>query len=133
MGEYGLKRKQEARALGMRAEEYFSRLLHESGFSILERNYSVYGTGEVDLIANSGYKILSIEIKARTIAGLSQIYDHSATLAVNAMKRKRIYACMQEYCNKHHLGKEYDVSYWLGIYYVNPYGFLLFSDLLACE
>jgi len=56
--------KERARAQGVNAEERVAAHLQADGFSIVARNYQVFG-GELDIVAVKGEQLIFVEVKYR--------------------------------------------------------------------
>ena len=52
--------------VGEKGEKIVCREMRRMGLTILRRNYSVYGVGEIDIIARDGSCLLFVEVKTRT-------------------------------------------------------------------
>lgn len=125
-------RQADSKKLGAAAEAYFCKLLRQTGYAVLERNYAIYHVGELDLIANRGNLLLCVEVKARSIHTVDNLAEFSAEQAVDRRKLLRMQRCMQHYLHDHAF-LQHETRYLLAVYYVNKQGDLLFTDIVPCE
>ena len=81
------------REKGYIGEEVASEYLEKCGYEILERNYTVKGAGELDIIAKDGNTLVFVEVKSRrkTADGCP------ASEAVDNIKLSRIVRCAKRY------------------------------------
>lgn len=80
---------------GRNGEELCSKYLLESGYEILERNFTGIG-GEIDIIAKIGDTIVFIEVKAWKTLGFRDL-----EYAINHRKQKRIIRVSKFYLCAH--------------------------------
>lgn len=90
-----MTRRESARELGRRGEDWVRRLLEKRGFTILERNWSC-PWGEIDLIAATERELLFIEVKTRSGAAFA-----AAKEAVGPAKRRRLWRSAECYLAEH--------------------------------
>lgn len=75
-----------AHALGTVFEEVAEKLLKESGYTVLERNYK-YGKYEIDLIAKKKNEIAFVEVKSRKEGGFIMPEQAVGSLKINHILR----------------------------------------------
>lgn len=85
------------KALGGAGERAAERLLRESGYVILERNFRC-AFGEIDLIALDGDTVVFVEVKTRAQPGFGSPFD-----AVNPRKQRQIVRVAECYVARHQL------------------------------
>ena len=82
--------------IGNRAEAYCARVLLDQGYTILARQYTWQGIGEIDLVACKGRNLYFIEVKARRDFGR---YGGPAA-TISEAKRRRIRKLVVRFCQE---------------------------------
>lgn len=81
------------RLIGDKGEEASAKFLHDKGFTIITRNYSVHNVGEIDIIAEKDGDIHILEVRTRQNRGT---YPDSAE-SVTASKRRKVMKTAEYY------------------------------------
>lgn len=89
--------KTKKRAFGDLGEEAAAKYLSKSKLKILERNF-VCGSHEIDIVAESKEFLIFVEVKTRTFCKENVTRFGRACEAVDARKRRRIFAAARAYC-----------------------------------
>ena len=82
------------RLLGNTGEKKAARFLRRHGYIILERNY-VFGTGEIDIIAEKSDTLVFVEVKTRSKEKKSPKEPRPASALTPEKQRKIIYVAKQ--------------------------------------
>ena len=78
--------------IGDKGEELAAKTLKKRGYRIIERNFSVRGVGELDIIAQDGDCLCFVEVRLR-----SNTEFGTPAQTVNAEKRRRLVRTAQIY------------------------------------
>jgi putative endonuclease len=89
----------EARLLGAKGEQYAAKYLRKQGYDILSGNFSL-GTGELDIVAFKDKVIYFVEVKTRTVGGVTTPAD-----AVDYKKQENLRSSAAAYITKYKLHK----------------------------
>ncbi len=89
----------DSRLLGAKGEQYAARYLRQKGYDILSGNFSL-GTGEIDIVAFKDNVIRFVEVKTRTVGGMT-----SPAEAVNYQKQENLKSSAAAYITKYKLQK----------------------------
>jgi putative endonuclease len=100
----------DARRLGVEAEEESCRLLRGLGYRIVSRNWRIR-SGEIDIVARDGDVLVFVEVKARSGDGFG-----GPEAAVGPAKRRRMIAAAKAFVSRTgcDLPARFDVVVWEG-------------------
>jgi putative endonuclease len=85
--------------VGAIGESVAARYLRKHGYIVLDRNYSIPGVGEIDIIAHKEGVFHFIEVKSSFTSSLTGEY-HSVS-HFDDRKKERIARVMRKYCAHH--------------------------------
>lgn len=94
--------------IGAIGEAIAARYLVKHGFSIIARNFTVPGVGEIDLIAYKGGTFHFVEVKSSMAHGLTSEYHSSAHF--DEHKKERVARVMRYYCHEQQIDSPRTVS-----------------------
>ncbi len=89
----------DSRLLGAKGEQYAARYLRKQGYDILSGNFSL-GTGEIDIVALIDDTIHFVEVKTRTVGGMTAPAE-----AVDYKKQENLKSSAAAYITKYKLQK----------------------------
>lgn len=89
----------DSRLLGAKGEQYAAKYLRKKGYDILSGNFSL-GTGELDIVAFKDNIIYFVEVKTRTVGGITAPAD-----AVDYKKQENLKSSAAAYITKYKLQK----------------------------